>query len=556
MPAGSRAYPATQTNAGAGYVALAVLLAVVLQAATMARSPAVENDGIVFIGIAKGLSTNPCATMREADQHPGYPAMILASQWLLGRFGVNDEVTKWLLAARLATGLCGAVSVPLVWLLARRAFDSRVAAVSAILFAVMPLFRQNAADAMSDSPHLLFFLLGVLAADVGFQRWRCRWFLGAGCASALAYWIRPEGLTVAVVAGALLTCCIFSKRRPKLWVLAACMAALGVSLIATAAPYVIIKGILTSKKDLRVVLEGASWRMDGAKEPASPAKRSPEPDRISDYQPTPPRAGPTATEDLSENKRTREQSRPKIAFPADLLIAALHEYIRQVAYGFYQILLAPLVVGVIASFRRKPPRTTCMIVATICVAYSGLLLFLYVIARYISHRHTMPIVSLAMPWVGYGSIQVANGIHWVVSRFVRPAARTGSRWALCVVLLAMCAVLVPRSLRPLHPSSIPLVEAAAWVRAHARPGDAVLSNSNYVPFYADMPGRVLTRHDKVPGAEDSGGSLRYRFVVLDMKIHNFNADWIPALESADTQVEPPRTQDERGRVLIFEAVTK
>jgi hypothetical protein len=195
-----------------------------------------------------------------------------------------------------------------------------------------------------------------------------------------------------------------------------------------------------------------------------------------------------------------------------------------------------------------------MLIASTWLIYSALLLFLYVIARYISHRHTMPIVALAVPWVGYGVIRIAEGIQWIVARLVRPAAKVSSRWALCIVLVAVGGALARRSLRPLHQTHLPVVEAAVWVRAHARPGDAVLSNSNYVPFYADMPGRVLKRREALSAAEDAEGDLPYRFIVLDLESPTLNPDWLSAADSGYMQVEAQRAQDERRRVLVLEAV--
>jgi hypothetical protein len=627
MPDDTPTYSPPEPTAGLRYLGLALLLAFALQVVIVARSPAIENDGIVFIDIAKGLLRDPLTTIRGRNQHPGYPAMILASRWLVCGRAWSDQVASWTLPARLAAGLCGLLSVAAVWMFTRHFFDGRIAAVAAILFAATPAFRQNAADAMSDSPHLLFFLLAAWMAAVGFERWRPGWFLGAGLASGTAYWIRPEGLLVAAVSGAVLACCFFSRRRPNLRMLALCLLALAASSVTVAAPYVIVKGRLTSKKDLLQLFRGRSWQVrqrhsgervvPPASKPAESAAREPaEPDprvggapQSSQAQPrtragqpaarkargyrveasspavakadvtalappsvqplraeatpaepskaAPPAAEPTQVERAARQRRPTRGRPPGAklqarASPWSVLVAAVEELASEIMQGLYTGLLVPLAVGLIASWRSRPMRTSSVLVVLICAADAALLLMLYVIVRYISHRHTMPMIALAMPWVGYGTACVAAGIQAATAKLTRRAARISAGPFLHILVVVMAVALGWRAARPLHRLRIPLVEAATWAGRQAAPGDWILSNSEYVPFYANMQGTVMRRSERIPDATRPVDGGQYRFVILDAESETFDPDWLAALEHAYEPLNLPSTRDARRKIFVFE----
>src|SRR5487761_1342427 len=226
----------------------AAALSALCQAYIVARSPIIAKDGIGFIRIAKELADDPAATLRTEDQHPGYPAPVLAfercHQWLTGQ----DEFQSFIAGTRLASGARGLLAMVFLWLFARRLYDERIANVSVLVAAVWPLFRLNACDSLSDTPHLMFYLAGAWLACEGLRSRRAGWFCAAGLASGLAFWVRPEGLVVAAATGLLLA---VEFCRPKLLARSkTVVAAIGL-VAATAlvvAPYVLIAGKITSKK--------------------------------------------------------------------------------------------------------------------------------------------------------------------------------------------------------------------------------------------------------------------------------------------------------------------
>src|SRR5262249_42602508 len=218
-----------------------------LQTAIIVRSVSMDVDGIIFSNIARQLACEPLETLRAQDQHPGFPAMLLAAHRVAAAVGYGDEPEPWIIGGRTVGFVVGVLSVALVWLLARELFDVRVANVGAFVFAVLPIPRWVASDALSDTPHLTFYLLAAWLAARGLAGGRLLPLAGAGAAAACAYWIRPEGLEVCGVA---LACVALQGFRAG-WTwrrLTLLSAVLTGTALAIAAPYPMLAGKLTSKQ--------------------------------------------------------------------------------------------------------------------------------------------------------------------------------------------------------------------------------------------------------------------------------------------------------------------
>ena len=54
----------------------------------------VSNDSVTFMQFAQGLKTSPGSTIKSNDQHPGYPAIICASEWVLGKLGYDQTLER------------------------------------------------------------------------------------------------------------------------------------------------------------------------------------------------------------------------------------------------------------------------------------------------------------------------------------------------------------------------------------------------------------------------------------------------------------------------------
>lgn len=500
--------PASHSRGRYRWLLAAMVLAGAFEAAIAARSPVIAKDGIVFIRIAQRLPHDAASIFRQEDQHPGYPALIWASSLPARLLPHHDEFGMWIVAAHLAAGLAGVASILFLWLLARRVFyDPRVANVAAVLAAAWPLLRQNAADALSDTPHLMLYLAAAWLACEAVARGGLLWSAGAGMASGLAYWVRPEGLIVALAAGAVMAarmscprCAVRAKRAAELTSLALVM-------LAVIAPYVLVSGKLTSKKGPfanKAVVQVANRPIVAPQASAVAAAAS--------LGPVPGVLQEPAAGDVLADEHPRPDSE------SGVLGFALVELGKELGQGFRYLLLLPLAFG---AFPPGAPRWQALptaVMSVLLIVHLALLLALFHMAGYISHRHVMPLVAVLIPTTAAGLIYLSDKVWGFAWR------RQASGYALAAMLSVIVALLAPRCLRPLHEVYYPVIEAAHWVKAFARPGDCVLTTSSYVRFYGRMDGIVVGPEapDLPTGLAFAPDDRGWPFVVLEVDQREFD----------------------------------
>ena len=361
-----------------------MLLAAVLEAIVIARSPVISRDGVNFIQMAQQLPDGVRTALRSHDQHPGYPVTILAIRQLLPADHPGDETGQWILAARLSTALCGVLLVAVVWAISRELFHDPVPNVAAMVAATLPVLRQNAADALSDTPHLLLWLTACLLACLAVRSWQVRWFAAAAFVSALAYWVRPEGLSVALILCAAAPLIAWRTRATGLPRLAVCVTTAAVVAVVTIAPYSLLSSkLLTSKQDpmakakpvLPYVVRQAQVKTPPV---ATPNKETGEP--------TLARAAPSTS--VSVIARTFGEG----------VVELVGELIKALRYVYVPIFL----LGCLFVAGRRPPLAPFVLINLLGLLHATLLMHVYFMSGYISHRHVLPIIALAIPACAVG----------------------------------------------------------------------------------------------------------------------------------------------------------
>ncbi|MEX0977528.1 MAG: glycosyltransferase family 39 protein, partial [Pirellulales bacterium] len=522
----------------ATYAPLAAILlfATALQAALLVRLPTVSADGIIFIRIARDLAESPIETFRSQDQHPGYPAMLLACargvQWL----GYRGEPDSWMAGGVVASFICGVLSVAVVWLFARDLFDAKVANVAAIAFTLLPVPRAGAVDAQSDTPHALFYLLAAWMAATGITHGSL-WRLGAaGLASGVAYWIRPEGLEVVLVALPLLAWHAWRAHWP--WRKASlALGTLATAALLVAAPYPILAGKLTSKQ-----LPGAQQKITRAYQDfASPA--APLPNAA---------AAPSQTALLvaAAPSPPAAESRYSAKVVGSLIALSLAAFINSICQGFKFVFIPLYLLGNVALVWRRPARIQIALLAILGAAHIAILMGVHVFSGYIAHRHVIPLVGLAMPFVGLGIVQWSL---WLAPLFkTRPAYVTAATLAVC------SAIVLPYTLRRLNREFLPVIEATRWVQSRAPAGSGIVCNSPYVGFYGTLP--VAELGPAAPTLDEALAKApckaQYDYVVLHVNAHDYQPRWIDELAHSYRQVlELPDlySRDKFRKVLVFQA---
>ncbi len=452
----------------------------------------------------------------------------------------------WTAATRLAAAVCGVLSVGAMWLFARRMFGQQVANLTALSMAVLPIFRMNASDSLSDTPHLVFYLLAAWCAAEGFTSGRARWWAATGLAGGLAFWVRPEGLEAPLVAGVLLAASLVLGLRSRREAIGS-MAALGAALIVVVGPYVVLAGKITSKQlplfkhesvPLFIVTESQEAARIAAKEKLhiEPAAVETSPADATRAETTP--AETATAEAVAETAAPRSAS---IAAPARAEVAssaisgrvamkvagrATFTFLRNMTWGFRFAFVPLYLLGNWEMLRRRVAWWKIALPAGMGVLHIAVLYWVFFLSGYMDQRHVMVLVALALPFAGLGMCYVAEMAQY----YLQP--RVSQQAALATVLALACVVVVPRALTPMNADLAPVFKTAQWVRDHAGPGEGVISNTPFVAFYGQTSGvRLAPETASIETALLAGSrELKYDFAVLDLKVEGYRPTWREQIE--------------------------
>jgi 4-amino-4-deoxy-L-arabinose transferase-like glycosyltransferase len=559
------------------YLPLAAILlgTALLQGLLLVRLPTISADGIIFIRVARDLAAAPLETMHAEDQHPGFPAMLLAATRLVQACGYEDDPGAWMAGGLIVSLIAGVLSVAVVWCFAREMFDTTIANLAAIGFAVLPVPRAGAVDAQSDTPHALFYLFAAWMASTGLASGNLWRLAAAGLASGLAFWIRPEGLEVALVATPFVVWQAF--RAPWPWrKLALALAAVAGLAGFVATPYMLLAGKITSKQLLIFKEDPAPSyieRLAEAEETAEqvvaqvPAVHAP--------TPAPPHASaPTATAPVANQPAPT----PPVAAPAppvaaaptpppppapvpdddpdyspelvsSLIGLAFAAFINSICQGLKFVFIPFYLLGNVALYWRRPAGVQIAFQACLGVTHILILMAVYVFSGYIAHRHMIPLVGLAMPFAALGLYQTGA----VVARWVH----LPPRYLVVPTFVLCCVVVLPYTLRQLNREFVPVMEATAWVQSRLAPGSGIICNSPYVGFYGRTPVAELKPLSPTLGeALLKAPDARYDFVVLHVNAHDYRPEWIEQLApyyQPIREIDDPHEYRRPKKVVIFQA---
>ncbi len=542
---------------------LAILLAALLQTILLVRAPTISADGIIFTSIARDLARDPVAAMRQHDQHPGFPAAMLASTRLVQALGYRAEPESWIVGGRAVCFVCGLLSVWVVWRFARDLYDERVANIAAMVFAMLPLVRANAADAQSDVPHLLCYLTAAWLAVVAVKTDRLLPLAGAAAASAIAYWIRPEGLEVLLVLVVFVAWQGLRHQWPWRRVGLAATALAGVTLLLVA-PYPLVAGKITSKQlpffkqQVRPTFI-AQLAEAAAEEPNSsaPPQVTP-PGAAVQAEPSPVAAAEIAAPDArldppapTPPPTPQPLRRYSVSLIARLAAGGLAGLIECLCYGLRFVFIPFYFVGQWEMVRRRTPKRVIAFLWALALLHMAILLWVYFVSGYIASRHVLPLVGLAMPFVALGVLYVEEK---VMSVWPLPAPR------IAVATLAVSSLVVlPYAVRAYNREFVPVIEATRWIQSRAAPGSGIVCNSPYVGYYGTLPTTILG-----PGALSVEAALaqgnpgvRYDYVVLHVGAHGYRPEWMAQIEQRYRPVreyDDPTAVRRPRKVVVFEAV--
>ena len=169
-------------------------LAAALRILAWERSAVIFSDGPRFLRQSEAVLAGDWGRVFADPYHPLFAILAAGVQAL----GLEPES-----AAAAVSIAAGSLAVVCLFFFLREAFGAPYDAVGALLFAAHSRAIEFSSGVQSEGLYLLLFVAALWFSWRALERGTGADAFGAGCAAALAFWVRPEGLGVACVAAAL-----------------------------------------------------------------------------------------------------------------------------------------------------------------------------------------------------------------------------------------------------------------------------------------------------------------------------------------------------------------
>lgn len=471
-----------------------------VQGAVIAWAALPALDSVTFVYHAQSFAREGLlATLRAEAAPPLFPMLVWLVHDGLAAVGCLAEA-NWGTSAQIAAAIPLVLAVVVVYVQARRgalAEGEREAAcragVATLLFICLTQTSRIGADGLSDSLHLFLVLCALWAAShyfanpaSGGQR-PTPWLMASGIGFGLAMLTRGESLLVLgvmLVALALLPA-VDGPRRFTWRDVARRLAAsgamcVGVSLVLVpclvaanalgpfdAAPRLLARQTARERTPFNCPAQAA----DGALATAPHAWTWPD-----------GRSMTFGRKDTSSSLRFHG------------LAAALREFAAEFLQAM-QYFLVPLAGWGLWLQRGRGASPWNRFLRALAAVYALVALAVATSSGYLSGRHMLLLVLLALPWGALGLRDLATRI---AGRLPRPLARPFSTESLAnLATLVLCAACVATTLRSVTFTNQPHRAAVAWMLNQDAPTGAVLDSRGYSALYS---GRTTYRYDTAPEA--------------------------------------------------------
>ena len=418
--------------------------AIVLHGLGMARNPMPSQDGLKFIRIAREFSTQPwLGVVRDADQHPLYPALIAAAH-PIARALNGPGPDGWRIASQGVSVVATLLLIVPFRSLARRLVDPMSADLAVLLFLVLPIPAELGHETLSDALALCAFASCLALGLRAFDRGTTTMALAAGAAGGIGYLARPEA---AIVPATLAIAVLAARQIPRRSTLLR-LGAMFLPFSVIVAGYAAVNGALSDK--LVVKFEAT----------AAPSAIGSEDARL----------------DLPPKEESRAKGRLSPAEAVATTLGAIGEAT--------SMALIPLALVGLASGRvRDRGGLAARFVWLYAIGFAALLALHAMRMGYLSSRHCVTIALVLAPWAAAGGMATAARFadRWSIG----PDRRTRlSRYAIAAVVLIGLGI----QGRPGHPSRWGHRAAGQWLAEHAEYGDAVFDTRGWAAFESGLKG--------------------------------------------------------------------
>jgi hypothetical protein len=427
-------------------------------------------------------------TLARDPSPPLFPIIVNRLHALLRATGTISP-SDWGLCAQLAAGLSLVVAAPLAYAFFHCFVPTWAAAVGSLFFCAVTVVARLGGDGLSDGTQLVCLLAGLactgryLAGRADQSGDRPAWLVLAGASIGLGLLCRSEAAIVLLAVATTLVVETWLTRSPERISLVRAEAALGLGVSLAIVPYLILSGAYTPA--------AAVERLVGRRGP----------DDMAPFNASATEAARVAT--ISSKPAWRlPDGRPMVFGRKDFssstrfngLARAAFELLREMAQSLHYVLGLLALYG-FWTMRSVLQRPIGRLLVILYVLYLGAALYVSWQSGYLSGRHLLPLVTIALAWAGVGVWQLASKLPWpersgAGSRGSRSLIANG--WVALLVVGCLCSTLAP-----LHASRVGHRQASDWLASSQARRGTVLDSVGLTALYT---GRTTYRYHAAAAA--------------------------------------------------------
>ena len=460
-----------------------LLLACLVQVWMIERAVVPAQDAVRYLIVAQGIERDGLvATLRSQPEQPLFPAFV----WLVHRVVQGANWTRgdnWAICLQLAAAIPLILSLIPVHALFCRLHGDRAAWIGGMLYCLLGGVARLGADGLSDSIHLALFCTALWGAAHYFTNrvsGSVAWLMACGAAVGLALLSRSEAIVVPLAV--LMALALLQPSRYRMpWrrvLTAASGHLLGVAIVVI--PYLALcDACQPSAAVARLTGRGGAAEaapLNDLNSAVHPAAVEPRWDL--------PGVGRLVFGKKDTSTTTRFRG----------ILAATAKLFQELAETLHYWLGAVALIGLwtarktLSSPLDRFMQCVCgtLVIAALCVASQ---------AGYLSTRHVLLLVVLALGWSGVGMLALGDWLSALVARFSgRPVRRGASSMATVLLTAVACGA---DCMPVLHATRRAHREAADWLAERAESNEAVLDSRGFTALYT---GRKTYRYEAAQAA--------------------------------------------------------
>ena len=419
----------------------------------------IAKDGVTFIKYSQQIEAAPIKTMVNEFQHPGYPWLILTAHKVTAFLQENTSISSWIYSAQSVTLIFRLLAIVILYFIAKQLFGARMSFWAILILILLPGPAEYGSDALSDWPHLFFFVTGLLLLFKGVanEKW---WLFGfAGLAAGVGYLIRPECAQLVVLGCLWLGLqLVWPKRVMSKGKALSALVLILVGFLAIAGPYMKLKGAVFPKKNVGQFVQSSQQ-----------------------------------LEVNAENDQTISDAVYTSQFTPSNIAKALGKLVGNTGETLMWFFVPALLIGMHKRFKTlKWYEPEKFFVIAVIALNIPVMIWLYCKHGYMSDRHTLPLLILPILYVPVGLQELAI---WCQKRSPKKielsaATKQNERFWFLVLFLIGVSICAPKLFRPIRAEKQGYRAAAEWLKANTDSATIVAVPDKRISFYAERRGLV------------------------------------------------------------------